>query len=163
MMADLEFKLTGFDEVSRKLRGLAPRLQRKALRSASRKAMNIVRDDARQNAPVETGNLKRRIITRINSRAGRRFGGMVAQVGLRGGSKNYVNSSKNRRLGRVGQSYLHGENAFYWRFIEFGFFNVKAKRFIQAKPFMRPALSKNTEKVTATMARELKIAIEKEI
>ena len=140
-MADFNFNLTGFDEVSRKLRGLAPKLQKKALRNASRKAMNIVRNQARSNAPVDSGLTKRNIVTQVKSRRS----AVTARVGIRGGGRK------------------QGSNPFYWRFIELGFYNVKAKRFIKANPFMRNSLSQNTEKVTDTMAKELKTAIENEI
>lgn len=140
-MADFNFNLTGFDEVSRKLRGLAPKLQKKALRTASRKAMNIVRNQARSNAPVDSGLTKRNIVTQVKSRRST----VTARVGIRGGGRD------------------QGNNPFYWRFIELGFWNKKAGKFIRANPFMRNSLSQNTEKVTDTMAKELKTAIENEI
>lgn len=120
---------------------LAPKLQKKALRAASRKAMNIVRNQARRNAPFDSGLTKRSIVTQVKTR--RKV--VITKVGIRGGGRN------------------QGNNPFYWRFIEFGFYNAKAGKFIRANPFMRNSLSQNTDKVIDTMSKDLKTAIENEM
>ena len=103
--------------------------------------MNIVRNQARRNAPVDSGLTKRSIVTQVRTRRM----AVITKVGVRGGGRD------------------QGNNPFYWRFIELGFWNKKAGKFIRANPFMRNSLSQNTDKVTDTMAKELKTAIENEI
>lgn len=154
-MANVEFSLSGWEEITKRLKALPKRLQRQGLRTAARQAMNIVRDTARANAPVKTGFLKKNIITRINTKRSRQVGGVVAQVGIRGGSKKYVNNKQNRRLGRVGDNYEHGDNAYYWRFVEFGTINIRPR------PFMRPALTQNITAVTNKMAEAIRLELDK--
>ena len=97
-MATIE--LIGLEQVKREMRKLEPRLQKNILRGAVRKIAADVRNDARANAPVNSGNLKRNIISksRRGARHTMRASVMVRDDGKRGDSKN----------------------AFYWRFVEFG-------------------------------------------
>lgn len=188
MVADVDFNISGLDGVVEKLKTLSPKLQKKGLRTATRKAMGIVRKAARDAAPVESGWLKKNIVVRLNPRMSKQFGGIVVQVGIKGGARQYANTTKNRRLDRVGSTYEGGGNAFYWRFIEFGrgvvalkkrgrksaiggksvLYSAETGKFFgkqvaaaEAKPFMRPALANNIASVTDMVAAELRLEIEK--
>lgn len=62
-----------------------------------------------------------------NARAGRKEGGIVMSVGVRGGAKSYANNAENRRKGRAGKTNATGGSkanpggdTWYWRFLEFG-------------------------------------------
>lgn len=155
MSDGVDLNIQGLDQAVDKIRTLAPKLQKKGLRSAARKAMGIVRKAAQDKAPVRSGNLKKNIVTRVNTRRSKEEGGVVMQVGIRGGARQYKDTKENRRSGRVGKSYEGAGNAFYWRFSEFG----TQKQ--PAAPFMRPALANNVEPVTDTFARELSSEIDK--
>lgn len=80
-MADgVEFNITGLEGVLEKLRTLGPRLQKNGLRKASRRAMNIVRDAARERArlvddPETPEKIWKNIITQESAKQGRREGG----------------------------------------------------------------------------------------
>lgn len=154
-MMEAEINVAQFDAIMKRLTQLGPQLQKGAIRRAGTKAMRIVRDAARNSAPVRSGKLRKEIVTRNNARRGRQIGGAVIQVGVRGGAKQYQDNSRNRRMQRVGQSYEGGGNVFYWRFLEFG------TKYIRARPFMRPALANNVTAVTDTFANELEREIQK--
>lgn len=165
-MAD-EFELHGADEVMRKLRELTPRLQKKELRAAARKSMNIVRDAARAKArqiddPKTAESIAKNIAVQESSRRSRAIGGVVMRVGVRGGARQYANTRENARKGRAGQTYATGGSkgnpggdTWYWRLVEFG------RNGARAQPFMRPALSENTEAVTQRFATELSAGIDR--
>lgn len=80
-MADgVEFNITGLEGVLEKLRTLGPRLQKNGLRKAARRAMNIVRDAAREKArlvddPETPEKIWKNIITQESAKQGRREGG----------------------------------------------------------------------------------------
>lgn len=132
-MASMSVSMTGWDEAIDKLKGMSPQLQKKCLRPAARTAMNIVRDEARRNVPVDSGLTKRNIITTVSTK--RDF--VSARVGVRGGGKKQSN------------------NPFYWRFIELG------TQYIEAKPFLQPALTKNIQAVTNKMAEAISLELSK--
>jgi HK97 gp10 family phage protein len=140
------------------MKEFTPRIQKNVLGAASRKAMKQVEKIARaklnaQTGPEATGALAKAIVTRTNARQGRRQGGVVTQVGIKGGAKQYVDDSRNRRAGRVGQSYEQGGKQFYFRFLEFGTSKMRAR------PFLRPALEENQGRVTQVLTDELKKGI----
>lgn len=131
-----EFKIEGLDGVLRKMRELSPKLQRKGLVAAVRKGANIVRDDARNRAkqfddPSTPKPIWKEIVSKVNGRRGRQEGGVVMQVGIRGGARD------------------SGNNVFYWRFLEFGTSKMAAR------PFMRPALESKAEAATQAIVTEL--------
>lgn len=141
-----EFKIEGLDAVLAKMRGLAPKLLKKGLRSAGTKAMRIVRDDARRVArtfddPESGSNIAKNIITRYDARGSKREGGAVTKVGVAGGARP--------RPGR--------EDTGHWRLIEFG------TEHMRARPFMRPALANNIEQVTTAYAQALNTEIDKAV
>lgn len=132
----VEFKIEGLDGVLRKMRELSPKLQKKGLVAAVRKGANIVRDDARNRAkqfddPSTPRPIWKEIVSKVNGRRGRQEGGVVMQVGIRGGARK------------------SGDNVFYWRFLEFG------TEKMAARPFMRPALESKAEAATDAIVTEL--------
>lgn len=139
-----EFKIEGLGAVLAKMRGLAPKLLKKGLRSAGTKAMRIVRDDARRVARTfddpETGsNIAKNIITRYDARGSKREGGAVTKVGVAGGARPKKGT----------------EDTGHWRLVEFG------KEGVPARPFMRPALAGNIEQVTTAYVQALDAEIDK--
>lgn len=141
-----EFKIEGLDAVLVKMRGLAPKLVKKGLRSAGTKAMRIVRDDARRGAkalddPESAANIAKNIITRYDARGSKRVSGAVTKVGVMGGAR----PQKGR------------EDTGHWRLLEFG------TQHMRAQPFMRPALANNIEAVTATYVQALNTEIDKAV
>lgn len=145
-MADIEFNLTGADEVLQRLQSLAVRTQKRSVKRAARKAMGIVRNAARNNAkriddPVSADKIWKNIVLQESGKAGKRVGGVVMKVGVKGGASFNANSGS-----RDG---LSGGDTRHWRFIELGTANN------QATPFMRPALRENIQQVTDVFMSEL--------
>ncbi|WP_430317153.1 HK97-gp10 family putative phage morphogenesis protein [Pseudomonas sp. p1(2021b)] len=139
-MADgINARLLGLKAATDKMVGLAPKLRRSGLRKAARQAMNIVRDDARNRAkalddPDTTEKIWKNIITQESARQGRREGGVVMKVGIRGGASS--NQYSQDATGNPGGDTRH------WRYLEFG------TQHNPPAPFMRPAFSTNVNAVT---------------
>lgn len=139
-----DFTLTGVDDVVKRLRELPVKLQKKGLRTAARKAMRIVRDEARAKAaefddPETPQDIARLITIQESARRSKREGGVVMRVGVRGGAV----SAKDR------------SHPWYWRFKEFGNSNQAAD------PFMRPALANNIDAVTDKFGAEINLELDK--
>lgn len=146
-MADqISARLQGLKPVTEKMLGLAPKLRRNGLRKAARQAMNIVRDDARARAkalddPETAEKIWKNIITQESARQGRREGGVVMKVGIRGGASS--NQYSKDASGNPGGDTRH------WRYIEFG------TKHNPPVPFMRPAFSANVNAVVDRFAEVL--------
>lgn len=146
-MAD-EFKIQGLEPVLAKMKGLAPGLGKKGLRAAARKGMVIVRDAARKNTArwddpaTKASNIPKKIAISESAKQGRKEGGVVMRVGVRGGAR-----PNNRDPADTG----------HWRFQEFGWSGHAAR------PAMRPALANNIDQVTNAVVAALGPEIDKQI
>ncbi|WP_225785770.1 HK97-gp10 family putative phage morphogenesis protein [Pseudomonas sp. Marseille-P9655] len=139
MANEVSVRLQGLKAATDKMVGLAPKLRRSGLRKAARQAMNIVRDDAKARAralddPETTEKVWKNIITQESARQGRREGGVVMKVGVRGGASS--NQHSRDASGNPGGDTRH------WRYLEFG------TKHNPPAPFMRPAFSTNVNAVT---------------
>ncbi len=163
-MAD-EFAIHGLDAAVKKLETLGPKLRKKAIGEASKRAMKIVKDAAivgakRIDDPATAAAIYKEIAIGTKDKLSTR-GYFVTKVGVQGGSSSYSNTAANRGKGRVGESYKTGGNVWYWRLIEFGFTNWKSGEHIAARPFMRPAFSHNVEAVTARFTTEINSSLDR--
>lgn len=145
-MADIDVKLNGLDEALRAMRGVAPQLLKSGLRSAATAAMRIARDDARNRVkgiddPETASQIYKNIATQYSGKASKREGGVVVKVGVRGGARP-----------RKGT-----EDTGHWRFVEFG------KEGVPARPFMRPALEANVQRITDKFLSGVGPALDKAI
>mgnify|MGYP001627466508 CR=1 FL=1 len=139
MANEISVRLQGLKAATDKMVGLAPKLRRSGLGKAARQAMNIVRDDARDRArglddPETAEKIWKNIITQESGRQGRREGGVVMKVGIRGGASS--NQHSKDASGNPGGDTRH------WRYLEFG------TQYNPPAPFMRPAFSTNVNAVT---------------
>ena len=160
--------ITGLDEVQAKLRQLGNKRKAKnAANRASRKAMNIVKKAARENAKrLDDKDSPEKIWKNIITKAARTRGTgfVVMRVGVKGGASQYANTRVNRRAGRAGRTYQTqgdkknpGGDTWYWRFKEFG------SATNSADPFLRPALNNNINAVQAEFTRAYSAELDKEI
>ena len=117
-----------------RLKDIEAKIAKKALRTAARKGMSIVRDEVKANAPEDTSddadNIKTKAFIALQSSL--RRGVLSVRVGVRGGAKK------------------NPDTPYYWRMVEFG------TKHISAKPFMTPALENNAEAVIDRIADELR-------
>lgn len=154
-MADVDVKIEGLDEVLRKMDLLKdPRKIRNAAMRASRKAMNIVRDAARQNAqaiddPETVEKIWKNI--KVSSGKSRDKSLVIMRVGVDGGA------AMNAHSDRAALAAKSGGNTTYWRFLEYGTSEIPAV------PFMRPALANNVQKVTDNFSLSFNAELEKEL
>ena len=137
-MADaVQLNVQGMEQFQRKIEQLSnPRKAKSMARKAARQAMNIARDDARARArAIDDPETAEKIFKNISVAGGksRNSNEVVMRVGVRGGA-----SFSNRNPPK-----LSGGDTRHWRWIEFGSSNNLAV------PFMRPALSKNLNLITA--------------
>lgn len=144
-MKQHDFSLIGMTEVRRKMNALTDAVVDPATRKAMRLAAGIVARAARRNAmAVDNPNTGRRIRDNVRLQfAGRVFrqkGIIMYRVGV-ATEKGRI-PSPNADTGPRG-------NTPHWHLVEFG-----TSRSL-AKPFMRPALSNNVDKVINRFMAEL--------
>lgn len=168
MAADVEFKLTGLDDLLAKLESLGYETRRKGGRAALRKAAMFIASKVKENAsrlddPQTAESIEKNITARWNGRLFKRTGDLGFRVGVMGGARQYADTRGNRRKGRVGQEYYVGDktnpggDTWYWRFLEFGTSKMAAK------PFMRSALADNVTTATGIFVTEFSKSINRAI
>ena len=148
-------KIEGLQKLNNALKQFPLELQKKALRQAVATSSNVIKKEVLARAPVRTGKLRDnvyRAYLKEKSDSGR----AVYVVGVRmGRKKRYINSAKNRRLNKVGQSYRKDGEAFYWKFLEFG------TKTIPAQPFVRPAFDAKKDEAINVIKSSLEKSIRK--
>ena len=138
----------GLAELSAALKELPQRIARNALRQSVAKGAAVIRDEAKTRAPVSSGaprpgeplpgTLRRAIVIKHDVKRS----SLVSQtyvVAVRHG-KRYRNRGKKGN---------RSQDAYYWRWVEFG--TVK----MSARPFMRPAFETKKEAAVQEIARVL--------
>lgn len=149
MMADgVKFDLQGAEELNQLLKGLTFDLKRKGGRFALRKAANIVRDKAKQNAgrlddPATGQSIANNVAVRWSGRTFKRTGNLMFRVGVLYGAKLSGEGDKS------------SPPTPHWRLLEFG------TEKMPAQPFMRPALSDNQQAVAAEFIRQYRKKIDR--
>jgi HK97 gp10 family phage protein len=135
-----EFKITGLEPALRKMRAVTAEVTLKGVRGSASKAMRVVRDAARANArriddPQSAADISKNIA--VSTRVYPRLGEVRSRVGVKGGAR--PDSSRNP----------DPKNTGHWRFIEIGTSEQPAR------PFMRPALENNIDKVVTVFVDDL--------
>ncbi|MDM1718046.1 HK97-gp10 family putative phage morphogenesis protein [Acinetobacter towneri] len=147
----IEVSISGMDEVERKLKRLGNlRLSKNAARRAARKAMALVRDDARTRAKnIDDPETAEKIWKNITVGAGktRDVNSIVMRVGVRGGASFSNPNPPN----------TSGGDTRHWRWVELGSVHNPPT------PFMRPALQNNIQAVTNSFAENFNKEIDKEL
>lgn len=147
----MQVNLTGYDEVKRKLDALAdPKAAKRIARRSARKAMNIVRDAARQNAKaIDDFESPEMIWKNISTQGGktRDRNAIKMRVGVRGGASFSNPEPPN----------TSGGDTRHWRWVEYG------RSGAMAFPFMRPAMATNIDAVTAKFAEDFKAGVDEEL
>lgn len=158
--------VTNLDTVVRRLRALPRALsgvKGGPVRGALFAATKVIRDEARQRAPVGTGtplpgNLRRQI-----------FAYRDRNPRATGAAERYIISVRTgrRRTNKVLRAFgapsvqsairVIGGDAFYWRFVEFG--TVKQP----AQSFMRNALETQKRHAVAVFTHELKRGVDRAV
>jgi HK97 gp10 family phage protein len=159
-MADgVEFTMTGLEDLQAKLKEISKDMQTKGGRFALRKAAQVVRDKAIQNAAgVDDAKTKedisKNIVERWNGRLNKQTGDLGFRIGVLGGAKAPAIASGEVAGKGKGNP---GGDTFYWRFLEFG------TKDIAARPFIRPAMDASKGEAADTFVREYTKAVERAI
>jgi len=151
----LVLNIKGLKELSVALNELSPRIARNALRQSVSRGAAVIRDEAQQRAPVAEsglspgqpppGTLRRSIVIK-QDRAKSSLVQQTYVVAVRHG-KRYRNQGKRGNL---------SQDAYYWRWIEFG--TVK----MSARPFMRAAFEAKKVAAVQAIAQSLSVRIAQE-
>ena len=159
-MADgVTVKVEGLKELAERLRSFGPKLARNGLRAAVSAAAQVIRKEAQDRVPVDTGLLRSEIY-RKQIREQSSDTKQTYYVGVRKYKKKYANTKHNIRKGRITQSgkslkTYETQDAFYWRFLEFGTPKMAAR------PFMRPAFESKKNEAVERMKEKLAERIKK--
>lgn len=138
--------MTGLPELKKKLDGLAFDAQKKGGRFALRKAAQVFRDRAKQNAqrfddPETRRSIARNIVERWDNRYFKQTQNLKFRVGVLGGAKS--------------QKVKGRDDTWHWRLLEFGTEKMRAQ------PFMRPAGEQGAQQATDTFVREFGKSIDR--
>lgn len=148
----IEVKMTGIDDLVAKLDSISQDVRYKGGRFALRKAAQVIRDGARQNAtrlddPSTARDIEENIVERWNGRLFKQTGNIGFRVGVKGGAKL---SKDNKDEGK-------GSPTPHFRLLEFG------TEKMPAKPLLRDAMGKTMQAATDTFISEYSKAIDRAI
>lgn len=133
--------VTGFGEAALLLKELPSRVENRVLQQATTKAARVIAREVRASAPRGQGK---------QSPSSQKYGRLSRNIGVQA-----LRNAKKR--GQRG-SRVWTKNAFWGRFLEFEF----GSKFIQARPWFRPAVERSKDKATEVLAEELAIGIDRE-
>jgi HK97 gp10 family phage protein len=152
-------KVEGLDDIVARLRALPEAVSGKnggPLRVALAKAAQLVRDDARAHAPVDSEALRDNIIMYRDRNPEQIGANEHYRVGVRKIKFTRKVKALLRRI-RKSAGIRIREDAYYWRFIEFGTSKMKAR------PFLRPAFDNNKAAINDTFVQSLSDGIDKAV
>lgn len=136
-------KVEGLRELGEAMQALGAEVSAKIADRMVSKAARMVRDEAKKAAPVRTGFLKQNIIVKRMRKSETDLTSEY-RMGVRKYKLKYANTKFNVRKRRAG-TYYGVDDAYYWRYLEFG--TVK----MAARPFMRPAFDNNRMRAVEVM------------
>ena len=169
MAETISVKMTGIDELNKKLEGLKYDVQKKGGRFALRKAAQLVRDAAKQNAlslddPESSEVIAKNIVERWSSPFNKATGDLKFRVGVLGGAlgkaagdtlglygDKATKSTKKRGSVAAGP----GGDTRHWAYLEFGTERAAAR------PFFQRSLSENAQKATDVFIDQFGRAIDR--
>lgn len=159
---DISVSMEGVDALKKKLEGLSYDMSKKGGRFALRKAAQVIRDKARQNAislndPKTSEVIAKNITEKWNGRLNKTTGDLGFRIGVLGGARDY-SASGEITTGRSA-SENPGGDTFYWRFLEFGTEKMAARPFMV--PAMNQAAQAATDKFIASYSQALDRALKK--
>lgn len=142
-MAD--FEIGGLSEVLKKMRSLAPKLEKAALKKAVRKGAQVIRKAAIANAKridnpdTKDSSIYKKISVQESKRLSRSEGGVAMRVGVRGGGR------VTNETGNTG----------HFRFLELGTSQMAAQ------PFLRPALDSEAGEAVVVIGEALSAELDR--
>lgn len=171
MASIASIEIVGLKKLNQRLIALPDKLEGRVIRGALLSAAKLIKEDAQQRVPEDTGFLRKQIIMYPVKKSEHRYADQV-RVGVRkrarkakkGGVTAYLGSDGVWRVAkynsedvrkRVYRGKTYYSTAYYWRFVEFGT-SKKDKR-----PFLRPAFEAKKQEAALRMKQRLWEALEK--
>jgi HK97 gp10 family phage protein len=149
------FKIEGLAELGKALRELPERVARNGLRVSVYAGAKVVRDEARARAPKAAqslgpnqpppGTLKRSVIMKH-----------IPELSSLTRQTFFVTVRHGKKYRKQGKKGNLSQDAWYWRFVEFG------TQKMRAQPFLRPALEAKRREAGQAMKDRLSERIEME-
>jgi hypothetical protein len=149
MRGGVRFKIEGMDKLMKDLVKIG-KVPQKHVTSASRKAMNEVRKDARASAPYDTGQLKKGIV--LKGEKAKEKGKKVYQI-VFDPKMNDIFQKKNAE-GKITGYYPVSQ--------EYGFF-ARDGRYIPGYRFIHDSLASGTHRMEKTIVDTMQTKIDAEI
>jgi HK97 gp10 family phage protein len=140
MANTVSVQIDGLKELGAIMRNLSKEVNNRIARSATLAGAQVIKKEVIERAPVDTGNLKKNIITKRKTKTPFTSEFLVT---VRTGKK-----TKKQIAQGIG-------DAFYAKFVEYG--TVKSA----AKPFIRPAFEQGKESAAIAIVDRLKVGIAK--
>ena len=155
-MAKVEtVRIEGLAQLDRALRELPDRVANRGLRSSVYAGAKVIRDEARAQAPKAAqslgskqpppGTLKRSVIMK-----------QIPELSSLTRQTFFVTVRHGKKFRKQGKKGNLSQDAWYWRFVEFG------TRKMRARPFLRPALEAKRREAVQAMKDRLSELIEQE-
>lgn len=130
-------QIKGLDALAKALKELPDRVAKNGLRAAVYAGAKVIRDEAKLQALVATGTLKRAVILK-----------QIPELSNKNKQTFFVTVRQGKKYRKQGKKGNLSQDAWYWRFVEFG--TVK----MSARPFLRPAFDvKKNDALTAIKTR----------
>lgn len=154
-MADpVALNVEGLEPLIARMDNLSFDLRKKGARFAMRKAANLIRDKAKENAaqlddPKTAAAIAENVAIRFSPKEFKQTGNLIFRVGVMGGAGGRRSAEQ--------LSGLPGQDTRHWRQQEFG--NSRHA----AQPFMRRALSENIQAATDEFINQYNKALDRAI
>ena len=148
-------RIEGLAQLDRALRELPDRVANRGLRASVYAGAKVIRDEARAQAPKAAqslgskqpppGTLKRSVIMK-----------QIPELSSLTRQTFFVTVRHGKKFRKQGKKGNLSQDAWYWRFVEFG------TRKMRARPFLRPALEAKRREAVQAMKDRLSERIEQE-
>lgn len=149
------FKVEGLAELAKALRELPDKVAKNGLRVSVYAGAKVIRDEARLRAPKAAevlgpnqpppGTLRRSVIMK-----------QIPELSSLTRQTFYVTVRHGKKFRKQGKKGNLSQDAWYWRFVEFG------TRKMRARPFLRPALEAKRREAVQAMKDKLSERVELE-
>ena len=150
--------INGAEALAKALSLLPVNIERNIMRGALRAGAKVIFDDAKQNAPVQDGDLKQSLRVSTNRKKGE------VSASVKAGNKkawyyHFVEFGTQPHM-------IKAKNAKYLRFMAKDGTSIKTKQVNHTgaieKPFMRPALDKKNAEAIVKAGDYIRVRLEKE-
>lgn len=167
-MPDIQIK--GLRQLEDRMRAFPAKLQRRAMKKALAAGARLIVREAKSNAPIASGALKRNIVAKAGPKRRDIAGSTRYIVGVLHGKTNTRETKNIRgavRKRRVSAYDRRGQDPYYFRFQELGFTAIgrakrgSAGRKIAGRHFLRNALQTKSKEAVEAIRRVLAQEVER--